>query len=336
MTIQKSNIKFLNFYLNGLDPENSTSKKREYVLRRFLTYLNLNTIDLQTIKSKDILNYINELHTVENIKATTLVCYFYFIKAFYRELYEEGLVETHFDRIFTRRMQRKLPKAKMVKKDPFSLEELLRVIGGSPLHLRAKLVILLNTGNRPETIGEYKIQDIDFEKKVIFSYEKKNDAYRIDPMHPETYKVLIEYYENYRPTPKPEYQDYFFITNWGNKWSYSSFWASLKLYSLKILGKQLTAKNFREFWASSLLQNKEQESTVQKMGGWKTSESLKPYNIVSPEVRKEIYDRSHPWFGKEKMLREKENLAKSKTEILEVGRNFERIFEEMKKRLREE
>jgi integrase/recombinase XerD len=318
----------MNFYLEHLSNSDSDAEY-ERAAKQFVTFLNRNDIEIENLMSADILKYVR--HLDKKYAATTAKTKFYQAKSFIIFLYENELVEKHPDRIFTRSTVKELPNIKPKKKKIFSIDGLLRVCRSAKNKYRAPLFFLLNTGARISTLEQVKVDEVDFRNEILKVYEKKNNSYRELPMSKEVKSELLDYYEIHRPEPKPDHQNFFFLSQRGTQFRIRSLQDYLPKHSRNVIGEKVVAKNFRDFFATSLAINKESEQSIKEMGGWKSGSSIQAYTRVDAESARDILNRSHGLFINEERKRERKELEESKNELFTELEKVRDIYDRLKK-----
>ena len=207
---------------------------------------------------EDLLRYLKEKDFAPNSRSR----YFYTLRSFYKFASKKGIV---IKDIAANMETIKLPKK---ERNYLTEEEVDRVVAEvhNPI-IKTIVIFLYNTGLRISECRNLKLDDVDFEKKVIRVIEGKNKKDRIVPINNQLYSLLKDYLDNVRDAPE---SDYFFATSRSGKKSisYPHICLSLGTAAEKSgINKQVSCHVLRHSFASTLVKKKVGLVEIQKLLG---------------------------------------------------------------------
>jgi site-specific recombinase XerD len=207
---------------------------------------------------EDLLRYLKEKDFAPNSRSR----YFYTLRSFYKFASKKDIV---IKDIAANMETIKLPKK---ERNYLTEEEVDRVVAEvhNPI-IKTIVIFLYNTGLRISECRNLKLDDVDFEKKVIRVIEGKNKKDRIVPINNQLYVLLKDYLDNVRDAPE---SDYFFATSRSGKKSisYPHICLSLSTAAEKSgIKKQVSCHVLRHSFASTLVKKKVGLVEIQKLLG---------------------------------------------------------------------
>jgi site-specific recombinase XerD len=207
---------------------------------------------------EDLLRYLKEKDFAPNSRSR----YFYTLRSFYKFASKKDIV---IKDIAANMETIKLPKK---ERNYLTEEEVDRVVAEihNPI-IKTIVIFLYNTGLRISECRNLKLDDVDFEKKVIRVIEGKNKKDRIVPINNQLYVLLKDYLDNVRDAPE---SDYFFATSRSGKKSisYPHICLSLSTAAKKSgINKQVSCHVLRHSFASTLVKKKVGLVEIQKLLG---------------------------------------------------------------------
>jgi len=207
---------------------------------------------------EDLLRYLKEKDFAPNSRSR----YFYTLRSFYKFASKKDIV---IKDIAANMETIKLPKK---ERNYLTEEEVDRVVAEvhNPI-IKTIVIFLYNTGLRISECRNLKLDDVDFEKKVIRVIEGKNKKDRVVPINNQLYVLLKDYLDNVRDAPE---SDYFFATSRSGKKSisYPHICLSLSAAAEKSgINKQVSCHVLRHSFASTLVKKKVGLVEIQKLLG---------------------------------------------------------------------
>lgn len=167
---------------------------------------------------------------------------------------------------------------------------------------RAILEVLYSSGIRKMELNNLTLADVDYHDGFLRINEGKGRKDRIVPIG----RIACRYLENYIKSVRPEliidpYNQHLFLTLRGAKFSKNALWELIKKYARKArIKKNVHPHTFRHSCATSMLKNRADIVTIQKLLGHASLDSTQVYTHLSIMDLKEVHSRCHP--------REKDNL----------------------------
>lgn len=189
----------------------------------------------------------------------------------------------------------KIPKADTTIKEPYSDEEIRRLIkepqftrcGFAEVRDWAMTCFFLATGCRLSTAINVQIGDVNFTEKEIFIRKTKNRKQQIIPMSPELEKTLRTYLRYRKGTDK----DYLFSNIYGENLSKDSVTSTMKRYMKKRGITKTGIHRFRHTFAKNWIMNGGDMFRLQKILGHSTLDMVKQYVAIFGGDLKRDYER---------------------------------------------
>lgn len=188
-------------------------------------------------------------------------------KNFYKYLISSGVVvENPAAKLTTERAEQKLPQILSNEEVELLLQQ-PRCTDLKGYRDKAMLEVLYATGIRVSELISLKVDDIDFENKILnCSSQNKN---RKIPLYPEALKALKEYTSFIRKQMiRSEDEETLFVNMNGDPMTRQGFWKLIKYYQGKAgIQKNITPHTLRHSFAAHLLERGADMHSVQEMMG---------------------------------------------------------------------
>ncbi len=161
---------------------------------------------------------------------------------------------------------------------------------------RTILEVLYSSGIRKTEVNNLSLGDVDYHDGFLRIIEGKGKKDRIVPIG----RIASRYLENYTKSVRPElisdpYNHHLFLTLRGKRFSKNVVWELIKKYAKKAkIKKNVHPHTFRHSCATSMLKNKADIRTIQKLLGHASLNSTQVYTHLSITDLKNIHSRCHP------------------------------------------
>lgn len=250
-------------YMEGIDrsPHTIDIYRRDLTaIRKFLEERLNGPVYLEDVTQDDLEAFMLYSKEVKRHSPNTRSNYFYTMRAFYSFAYKKELVN--------RNIAISMDFMKMPKKERnYLTEDEMEKITQAMDNRLIKLIttFLFNTGLRISECRNLKLDDVDFENKIIYVNEGKGRKDRVVPINNTLFDLLLDYKENWRDA----YQsDYFFAAKRTGKTSYSHINSTLKEAAKKAgIQKQVSCHILRHSFASALVKRNVNLVEIQKLLG---------------------------------------------------------------------
>jgi integrase/recombinase XerD len=160
---------------------------------------------------------------------------------------------------------------------------------------RTILEVLYSSGLRKKEVNNLTLADVDYHDGFLRT-TGKGQKDRIVPIG----KIACRYLENYIKSVRPElikdpYNNHLFLSVRGNRFSKNMVWELVKKYAKKAkIRKNVHPHTFRHSCATSMLKNKADLRTIQKLLGHSSLTSTQVYTHLSIADLKQVHKRCHP------------------------------------------
>jgi len=161
---------------------------------------------------------------------------------------------------------------------------------------RTILEVLYSSGIRKTELNNLTLADVDYHDGFLRIIEGKGKKDRIVPIG----RIACRYLENYIKSVRPEliidpYNQHLFLTMRGKRFSKNALWELIKKYAKKAkLKKNVYPHTFRHSCATSMLKNRADIVTIQKLLGHASLDSTQVYTYLSVMDLKDVHKRCHP------------------------------------------
>lgn len=161
---------------------------------------------------------------------------------------------------------------------------------------RTIMEVLYSSGIRKSELNNLTLADVDYHDGFLRIIEGKGRKDRIVPIG----RIACRYLENYIKSVRPElirdpYNQYLFLTFRGRRFSKNAVWELIKKYAKKAkIKKNVCPHTLRHSCATSMLKNRADIVTIQRLLGHSSLDSTQVYTLLSITDLKEVHKRCHP------------------------------------------
>ncbi len=161
---------------------------------------------------------------------------------------------------------------------------------------RTILEVLYSSAIRKDELNKLTLADVDYHDGFLRIIEGKGKKDRIVPIG----RIACRYLENYIKSVRGElikdpYNTHLFLTMRGKTFSKNVVWELVKKYTKKAkLKKNVHPHTFRHSCATSMLKNKADIRTIQKLLGHASLTATQVYTHLSITDLKDVHRRCHP------------------------------------------
>ena len=217
------------------------------------------------------------------------------LKTFYKFLNKQGILSTNpMDKVIAPKRKKKLPTFIEEKQINTLLDNYS--FGNNFEGIRNKTIIeaFYNTGIRLSELINLKDNDIDFYSKTIKVLGKRNKE-RIIPINQNFLKVLSDYKKNKEHNFSSLENDYFFVTDKGNK-LYEKFVYRIvnKYLNLVTTIEKKSPHVLRHTFATHLLNHGADLNAIKELLGHANLSATEVYTHNTFDKLKTIYKQAHP------------------------------------------
>ena len=263
-------------------------------LMRYYKYVNeVEHKDFNTIKKKEIKNYLNYLND-SGLDQRTVSRNISSIRSFYKFLLIEKYIKTNPSDLL------ELPKRKKTLPKVLSMEEIDRLLDiplTDPYSYRNKamLELMYATGLRVSELMNLKIHDVDLSMAYVRTVGKGGKE-RVIPIGDIALEALKTYMEEYRSLLlKGKVTDALFLNNHGVGMTRQGFFKILKkLAKEKNIKTPFSPHTLRHSFATHLLNNGADLRSIQELLGHSDISTTQIYTHISNQRLKENYQNFHP------------------------------------------
>lgn len=263
-------------------------------LQKFKTFIKKKKIDLTSIDSNQIQNFIGGLYD-QNLDARSISRIIVTIRNFFRWLILFGYLSANpCETIKSPKLWKKIPEV-------LSLDEVESLLSqpdvSTPLGLRDKAMfeVLYATGLRVSELVSLQFNNLRLDLGYL-NCQGKGGKIRVVPLGRSAIRSLESYNFKSRPVLlKTSSSDIVFLNHRGNKLSRGGFWKIIVLAG-KAAGIKINLKPhmLRHSFATHLLQRGADLRTVQLMLGHSDISTTEIYTHILDDRLKGIYRKHHP------------------------------------------
>lgn len=295
--MEKSN-KFLNDYLEYLKYQKNYSDytvlSYQNDIEEFLEYLNREVLNFKDVEYSDLRFYLMYLKEEKNDNNSSIDRKLSALRGFYKYLANEGIVKSNvFSLVSGPKKEKKLPRYFEYNE----LEELFNVpdsdtaLGQRDLLL---LELLYATGVRVGELTNIKIKDIDLSSKSILILGKGNKE-RIVTYGDYCEEILKRYLNDGYILLNTKNSEYLFLNKNGGCLTERGVRYILdQIIKQTSLNKNISPHMIRHSFATHLLNEGCDLTTVQKLLGHESIKATQIYTHVTTDRLKEVYYNSFP------------------------------------------
>lgn len=291
--ISKKYLNNFKVYLNAeRNFSNYTQKAYAADVLGFLIWLN--NFDIKKVNLSKVREYLLFIQKF-NYSKTTIARKIASLRAFYRYLYRERIVEANpIDGVSSPKKGQPLPKF-LTEDEINSILDNMKI--DTPGAFRNKVIIeLLNaTGMRISELSGLNFENLNIGQNEITVFGKGAKE-RIVLIPDRVKELLHSYINNVRPLicPKPD-KDALFINVYGKRLQNQSVRKAINEVVENInLPKHVTPHVFRHSFATKMLENGVDLRIVQELLGHASISNTQIYTHVSTQRLKMVYNATHP------------------------------------------
>ncbi|MCL6639034.1 MAG: site-specific tyrosine recombinase XerD [Firmicutes bacterium] len=217
------------------------------------------------------------------------------LKAFYRYLFREGIInEDPLAGLESPRPAQKLPRVLSVAEVDALLAQ-PRISKPAGLRDKAMLELLYATGVRVSELVSLNREHINLENGFIRCFGKGAKE-RMVPVGEIAGRFLREYLARGRNKLTREGNtEALFVNRHGSRLTRQGFWKIIKKYArLAGISREITPHTLRHSFATHLLENGADLRSVQEMLGHADISTTQIYTHMTGKRIREVYDRTHP------------------------------------------
>ena len=272
----------------GLSP--NTVKSYQSDLSIFLKWLSSNcNSSFKNTKSEDVELFIKHLFQL-GFKSTTINRKISSIKTFYIYLKKQKLIDIiPTENIIVPKQEKNLPKSISEKE----VETLLNSINGSnniELRDKAMMELLYATGVRVSELVNIKLNDIDFNRRVIRVIGKGSKE-RLVPFGEKAFIAL----NNYLALRENRITKEIFLSNRGTGITRISFWNRVKFYLNRCgLSIEISPHTLRHAFATHILNRGADLRSVQMLLGHSDLSTTQIYTHIAKQRLSDVLKKHHP------------------------------------------
>ena len=272
----------------GLSP--NTVKSYQSDLSIFFEWLSSNcNSSIENTKSEDLELFIKHLFKL-GFKSTTINRKISSIKTFYVYLKKQKLINIiPTEDIIVPKQEKNLPKSISEKE----VETLLNSINGSSnieLRDKAMMELLYATGVRVSELVNIKLNDIDFNRRVIRVIGKGSKE-RLIPFGEKAFIAL----NNYLASREHRNTKEIFLSNRGTGITRISFWNRVKFYLNRCgLSIEISPHTLRHAFATHILNRGADLRSVQMLLGHSDLSTTQIYTHIAKQRLSDVLKKHHP------------------------------------------
>jgi len=222
----------------------------------------------------------------QSIRATSINNYLVAIRTILNFLYKEDYMP---------KIEVKLKKVVTKIKKNYAMEDIYKLIDIPEKEKKENFTtyrnwVIINylfaTGNRPETVRNIKIEDVDFRQDTITFKITKNKRQYIIPLEVHLKKILQDYLIVRGGLPS----DYFFCNQFGGQLTYTAIYQSIRKYNLKHGIEQTTLKGFRHSFAKEYIR---ETGNIEKLKQFMGHEDIKSTQVYADLFGEHLRERNN-------------------------------------------
>lgn len=266
----------------------------DYEITKFLDYLNDNHLDYKKINLDMIRNYLKYLDSLK-YKKNSISKNLSSLRSFYKFLTEEKVVLNNpFKNISNPKKDKKLP-------DFLNYEEINKLFDSAdtttPLGLRNRCILelLYDTGIRVSELVNLKINDIEFDKKII-NILGKGKKERIVYYGDYLQEVLGKYINDSRKyLLNNKLSEYLILNNNGSKITTRGVEYIIdKMINEAAIKHKISPHVLRHTFATHMLNGGADIKSIQQLLGHESLSTTGIYTHITNDVLRQEYLKNHP------------------------------------------
>lgn len=266
----------------------------DYEITKFLDYLNDNHLDYKKINLDMIRNYLKYLDSLK-YKKNSISKNLSSLRSFYKFLTEEKVILNNpFKNISNPKKDKKLP-------DFLNYEEINKLFDSAdtttPLGLRNRCILelLYDTGIRVSELVNLKINDIEFDKKII-NILGKGKKERIVYYGDYLQEVLGKYINDSRKyLLNNKLSEYLILNNNGSKITTRGVEYIIdKMVNEAAIKHKISPHVLRHTFATHMLNGGADIKSIQQLLGHESLSTTGIYTHITNDVLRQEYLKNHP------------------------------------------
>ena len=293
----EKNNKYLDDYLDYLKYQKNYSDHTvlsyKNDIEEFLEYVEREALEFRSVEYSDLRFYLMYLKEEKNDSNSSIDRKLSALRGFYKHLANENVVKTNvFSLVNGPKKEKKLPRYFEYNE----LEELFNVPDDSSLGQRDLLLLelLYATGVRVSELTNIKIKDIDLSSKSILILGKGNKE-RIVTYGDYCEEILKRYLNDGYLLLNTLNSEYLFLNKNGGKLTERGVRYILdQIIKQTSLNKNISPHMIRHSFATHLLNEGCDLTTVQKLLGHESIKATQIYTHVTTDRLREVYYNSFP------------------------------------------
>lgn len=243
------------------------------------------TADLYAKDLEDYIKYADGM----GLSTSTILRRISVIRSFYTFLSSEGYIEEEIKKIDTPKMPKRLPVV-ITAEEVETLLEMPDIQTDSGTRDRAMLEIMYATGLRVSELCELKMNEVNFQSKLITIIGKGNKQ-RSVPVSDFSLQYLGNYVHLVRRRNPGRDTKYVFLNREGNPISRQYFFKQVKKYAAMAgIDAEISPHTLRHCFATHLLERGAEIRAVQEMLGHTNLATTQIYTEVSTNRITSAYD----------------------------------------------
>jgi site-specific recombinase XerD len=250
-------------YMESIDRSQKTIdiyKRDLFYIKKFLEERLNGPVYIEDVTQNDLEAFMLYSKEVKKHSANTRSNYFYTLRTFYSFAYKKEIVNRN---IAVGMDFMKMPKKERNYLTEAEVEKIIEGINNRLIKLMA--TFLFNTGLRISECRNLKMDDVDFEKRIVYVHEGKGRKDRIIPINNKLYDLLLDYKNNWRDSRD---SDFFFATKRSGATSYPHVNSTISSAAKKVgIKKPVSCHIFRHSFASALVKKNVNLVQIQKLLG---------------------------------------------------------------------
>ena len=285
---------FQNYLLIDKKYSNATIESYTYCLNKYCTFMEKNNLNLKTIKKNDIKDYLKYLKD-NKMSPKTINQNMSCLRSFYKFLTEEKVILNNpFKNISNPKKDKKLP-------DFLNYEEINKLFDSAdtttPLGLRNRCILelLYDTGIRVSELVNLKINDIEFDKKII-NILGKGKKERIVYYGDYLQEVLDKYINDSRKyLLNNKLSEYLILNNNGSKITTRGVEYIIdKMVNEAAIKHKISPHVLRHTFATHMLNGGADIKSIQQLLGHESLSTTGIYTHITNDVLRQEYLKNHP------------------------------------------
>lgn len=266
-------------------------------IKAFLSYVEINSLNVLMISSDDVRKYINSLEKAGK-SHSTLVRNLASIRCFYEYfMYCSEVLENPTSEIKLEKSETKLPEI-LTQKEIDILFSQPNVSTLRGCRDKAMLELLYATGLRVTELIDLDVDDVNLQINIVICRSNKSE--RVVPVYKSAVKAIENYLTNVRNSlVSDKTEKALFVNMNGTRMTRQGFWKILKSYAESGgIDKTITPHTIRHSFATHLLENGAGIKDIKEMLGHSGVSSTQIYSQIIKQKYENSYTKFHPKAGK--------------------------------------